>query len=230
MIKKQADGIVDIIWKPDAGPAENILGLVEYGYMFLGGWGRIAALLANIAGMGLRDLGKKIDSLLSLNTLNDLANISDSANADALFKSSMPKHQDFIAKLGSIQVGSVTGLDLVFTSGLASQFKTSLALGKSRGYSIKDDKSALEHLKNYFLTSGKSSLTGGLLSTLKTIAGKIMTSGLLAFLTLKGIQAVKDKRDSAPEHRESASNNTIEKLMDENKRGLENAINKALVS
>lgn len=105
MINKKADGVLDIFWKHDAGPIENILGLVEYGYMFLGGfWGKAAITIATLLGVSLRDLGKKLDSMLSLTSLEDLANIPDNVAEEAMFKGSTASYKPMMEKLsrGSI--------------------------------------------------------------------------------------------------------------------------------
>lgn len=119
MITKKADGILDIFWKPDAGPIENMLGLVEYGYMFLGGfWGKAAITIATLLGVSLRDLGKKLDSMFSLRTLEDLANLPDDISEDVMFKGSTASYRPIIEKLArNSYMDKQTAFELLFGGG-----------------------------------------------------------------------------------------------------------------
>lgn len=116
MITKKADGILELFWKHDAGPIENILGLVEYGYMFLGGfWGKTAITIATLLGVSLRDLGKKLDGMLSLKTLEDLANLPDNIGEEAMFKGSTASYRPVIEKLArSSYMDKQTAFELLF--------------------------------------------------------------------------------------------------------------------
>lgn len=185
---KNADGIKDFFWKPESGPIENLLGLVEYGYMFLGGfWGKAAIMLATLMGLSIRDFGRKLDSMLGLRDLKDLANMreTDMNISELMFKGSSSRHRDVITKLSL-------------------------------------DKRALPSLV-------------GLLKVLKNVAGKIMTGGLLSFLTLKGLQAAKangvNQHELVSEDQpEEDTNNTDEKRVNDVKTNLENSIMEALAS
>jgi hypothetical protein len=130
MIDKKADGILELFWKHDAGPIENILGLVEYGYMFLGGfWGKAAITIATILGVSLRNLGKKLDEMFSLTSLEDLANLPDNIDQEALFNASLAAYKPMIEKLGRSYMDKQTAFELLFggkthSGGLLSVLKT----------------------------------------------------------------------------------------------------------
>lgn len=191
---KQAEGIMDFFWKPSSGPAENILGLVEYGYMFLGGfWGKMALSIATLMGVSLRDLGRKLDGMLHLTSIKDLANAPDNIDAEALFKSSMPQYRALFNK-NAASTDKRTAFEMLF--------------GGAKG-------------------------SGGFFKMLKGVAGKILTSGLLSFLTLEGIQAAKkssrDANGEGPSPSED-TNNTAEKEIEGSKSSLESAIRNALTT
>lgn len=189
---KNADGLLDIFWKPESGPIENILGLVEYGYMFLGGmWGRIAITIATILGLSLRDLGRKLDEMFSLQSLGDLANMPEDTASEAMFKGSTRQYKYMISKLGRSVMDKQTAFDLLF--------------------------------------GGKSS-RGGFLQVLKAVAKKIMTGGLLSFLTLKGVQAAKEKKLERPTGLGDANKTPEDNKVENSKKYLESAIKEALAS
>lgn len=204
---KNADGVLEFFWKHDAGPIENILGLVEYGYMFLGGfWGKAAVTIATILGLSLRNFGKKLDNLLHLTSLQDLANVKeDTAVDEAMFSASTLHTQVFMTKLGQDMDGT-TIFNLLFSNEVLKLAGPKYRY-RGRGY-------------------GRSL---GLLSTLKTIAIKILGGGLLSFLTLKGIQALKQKDPDSPSE-ENDTNNTTERQVESSKHHLESAIREALAS
>lgn len=222
MIAKQADGITEFFWKKDAGPVENILGLVEYGYMFLGGWmGRVAMIIAQLLGLSLKNVGKYIDQKFNLRTLDDLAGMSETAHIEAmnlkpeLVRQSNLKYHKLYAMYEDLPWESMSSYQLE-------------ALGfKNFDYRTVNEKSALEILMglgNVQKGFGTSRM-GNLLGALKTVAQKILTGGLLSFLTLKGIQAAKEGSNNKVDH---VHGKDITEQINHSKDNLESEIRKAL--
>lgn len=111
MIVKKSNAFTDFFWNDNSGPIENILGLVEYGYMFLGGfWGKAIITISTVVGLSLRDLGKKLDSTFGLTSLEDLVNLPDDASADALFKSSLLGNKSILTTAQIEKISKVSAL------------------------------------------------------------------------------------------------------------------------
>lgn len=70
-MKRQADGVLDLVWDDKAGPVENIMGLIEYGLVFVPGW-RLTTIIMAALGLGPKRFGKWIDQKYGLNTLDDV--------------------------------------------------------------------------------------------------------------------------------------------------------------
>ena len=76
------DTIMNLLFDSSKGPIENVLSLVEKGYMFLG-WGNMAAVTAaKLMGFSLSDLGAYIDKSLGLKSSKDLVGIDSGKLAE----------------------------------------------------------------------------------------------------------------------------------------------------
>ena len=197
MINKQAD-LIDLFWDHGVGPAENILGLLESGYMFFGGtWGRVAALIAAAMGLSLSGLGRFIDSTLGLSNLQDLANVPDNVHEEV--------------------------------SGFENELSATSSMAKYR-IVIAAPKNQSDILALLGLNKPKKSSNSTLIMKLKEMARNLMSGGILAFLTLKGINAYKKHKAAIPSSDvgQLDTNKTIEDEISASKSHLEEAIVSAL--
>jgi hypothetical protein len=206
-------GIKDFFWDDSVGPVENLFGLMEYGYMFLGGFlGKAAIMLASLFGISLRHLGRKIDEMFELTSLEDLANINLSvfASTDAYWI----KNASIYKKLNALD-NETLKVVLGTPSLLNEKFRRDLRHSDyDRPGGVFNPKGPARS-SNVFLGGKLKEILG----FLKQFAGRLLTSGLGSFLTLTGIQAMTEKDPESQTNKE---------VKIEGKSGLEAAVTEAL--
>lgn len=89
----------NFLYDPEVGPLENIFGLGEMALMFIPGW-RLATLAMAILGLGPAAMGRLLDKILGLETMDDLLN-SDPELLASKVKSNEGIFTDILEKAGS---------------------------------------------------------------------------------------------------------------------------------
>jgi hypothetical protein len=76
------DTIMNLLFDSSKGPLENVLSLVEKGFMFLGWWNMAAVTAAKLMGYSLSELGAYLDKTLGLKNAKDLSGVDDERLAE----------------------------------------------------------------------------------------------------------------------------------------------------
>lgn len=163
-MNKEADGVMSLIWDDSAGPVENILGLVEYGLVFVPGW-RLSTLIMTALGLGPKSFGKWIDNYFGLKDVKDVE--AKLANPESAAKQILESAIEDVEKEAS-------------TVSLSSK-----TIKKSARLSLARSKFFRKILRNSGLLGMFARFLGGILKW-----AKVISLGGLGAVSLKGIHSL----------------------------------------